>query len=373
MATSPGHDRRPDGDPSARPPTRRAVSAALLSAVALGVAGCSSSGRTAAPADRPTPTPSPEPTPTPTPEPARWPLTGIEVDGDVPDRPALSVKIENSPEARPQTGLDQADVVFEELVEGGITRFNAVYHSVVPGELGPIRSIRPMDAAIAGPFGGMLAFSGGQPGYVSRAQDAGLTVASFDAGDAGFFRLDGRVAPHNVYGRGEDLLAQARGAAGPPEEILAFAAEADAASATAGTTTDRISLTFPAASPGWRWEPRARLARAAGTGAWRRTEDGRAQSTADGRALRAANVVVLRVQVRGTGRLDAAGSPVPETVLTGEGDGVVFSRGHAAPIRWAKGRAAGPLELRGDDGEPVRLAPGPTWIELLPRSAGLAY
>src|SRR5690606_41910517 len=77
--------------------------------------------------------------------PATWPLTGVATD-EVAERPAMSVKIENSRQARPQTGLGDAGVVFEEMAEGGITRFNAVLHSSVPATLGPIRSLRPMDA-----------------------------------------------------------------------------------------------------------------------------------------------------------------------------------------------------------------------------------
>src|SRR5699024_1777127 len=95
---------------------------------------------------------------------ARWPLTGrpAEDAGDALGRAAVSVKIENSPAARPQVGLQRADIVWEQLVEGGMTRLVATYHSDVPEDVGPIRSIRPMDAAIAGPAGGVLAFSGGQ-------------------------------------------------------------------------------------------------------------------------------------------------------------------------------------------------------------------
>ena len=89
-----------------------------------------------------------------------WPLTGVAVEAP-PQRPALAVKVENSVAARPQSGLNAADVVWEEVVEGGITRFVAVYHSNLPPDIGPIRSVRPMDAAIAGPLHGLFAFSGG--------------------------------------------------------------------------------------------------------------------------------------------------------------------------------------------------------------------
>ncbi|GAA4418297.1 DUF3048 domain-containing protein [Georgenia halophila] len=349
---------------------RRAVTTALASAVALGLAGCTSSGRESTPVPRPTPspTPSPTPTPTPTPEP-RWPLTGAPLEGDLPGRPALSVKIENSAQARPQSGLEDADIVWEEMVEGGITRFSAVYHSVVPEVLGPIRSIRPMDAAIAAPVGGLLVFSGGLAPYVNRARDAGLQVISHDGGGSGFYRADHRRAPHNLYGSGEAFLDQATGSpSGPPDDLLHFAEESDdATAATDGDRAPSVDLSFPSANPGWTWQPDARSGRGVGPGCWRRSESGSLQSSEDGDPVLATNVVVLRVPVEMTGRRDVSGAAVPETILQGEGEGVVFSRGRAVDVAWAKGEAAEPLRItRG--GDPVLLAPGITWIELLPIS-----
>src|SRR3954469_5369626 len=134
------------------------------------------------------------PPPPPPPPPVLWPLTGVVAPGPL-DRPALAVKIENSVDARPQTGLNAADVVWEEVVEGGITRFVAVYQSVVPPEIGPVRSVRPMDPAIAAPLHGLMAFSGGQQQYVDALAAAGLQVLSQDNGSGGFYRSSDRSAP----------------------------------------------------------------------------------------------------------------------------------------------------------------------------------
>ncbi|MDR3068007.1 MAG: DUF3048 domain-containing protein, partial [Cellulomonas sp.] len=121
--------------------------------------------------------------------PETWPLTGLPVGEASVVRPALAVKIENDKAARPQTGLEQADLVWEEVVEGGITRFAAVFHSQVPEEVGPVRSNRPMDARIVAPTKGLIAFSGGQ--YTQQLRDAGLQVLSQDGGSPGFFRKSG--------------------------------------------------------------------------------------------------------------------------------------------------------------------------------------
>src|SRR5699024_11773665 len=137
------------------PSRRHVLAAAALLGPAGALAGCSTSlsktAGTAGPTS--TPSPSPTPSPTPTPEPT-WPLTGKT--GDIVDRPPMTVKIENSIASRPQTGLQQADVVWEEMVEGGITRYGAVDHSRLPETFGPVRSVRPMEQASAGACGGRV-------------------------------------------------------------------------------------------------------------------------------------------------------------------------------------------------------------------------
>ncbi len=154
-----------------------------------------------------------------------WPLTGVAAD-EVADRPALAVKIENAPQARPQTGLEQADVVWEEVVEGGITRFVAVFHSQVPQSVGPVRSVRPMDPAIVAPLHGVLAYTGGQQPFIDAVGAAGVQSVVMDEGDDGFTTTRARRAPHNVYGSPETFWAQADDdRTSPPPAQLVFARE----------------------------------------------------------------------------------------------------------------------------------------------------
>lgn len=362
---------RPCTDRPATRPARRALLPALAAGLALALAACSPATPDAEPSATATPTPTPTPTPTettPPPPPPTWPLTGLPRESEV--GPALSVKIENSPEARPQTGLEDADVVWEEMVEGGITRFNAVYSSAVPEVLGPVRSVRPMDAAISAPYGGVIAFSGGQLPFVEEVRATGLLVLSHDLGSPGFYRIRDRRAPHNVYATGSVLVGQATGGhTAPPPEQLGFAADVAGSSAVvAGAPVSSLAVGFPASAPGWRWDP-AGTARGAG-GDWLRDEGGREQISADGDRLTADNVLVLRVQIGSTGTFDPAGNPVPETLLEGEGEALVASGGKVLPVRWAKGGVAEPLRLVDASGAPVLLAPGNTWIELVPVVGG---
>ena len=347
----------------ARP--RRTLGAALLAGLTLSsLVACGGDEETPQAATTPAATSSTPAPPPPPPPPVLWPLTGLE-SGPVPARPALAVKIENSLDARPQTGLNAADVVWEEVVEGGITRYVAVYHSVLPPEVGPVRSVRPMDPAIAAPLHGLFAFSGGQPAYVGAVADAGLQVLSFDNGDSGFYRIDSRSAPHNVYADPTALVAQAdpQHLAAPAPQFETAATAAEATPLTAGTPAGALALTLsPSSHPNWTWSPP--------DGRWVRDENGTPAVEADGTPMRATNVVVLRVDVVVTAGRDPAGNPVPETVLQGRGEALLATGGRTMPVTWVKNGVADRLVLLGPDGNPVRLAPGSTWVELVPNGSG---
>ena len=138
------------------------------------------------------------------------PLTGLDdPSGQSLTRPAVSVKVENTPGARPQGGLDQADVVYEEVVEGDITRLVAMFNSQVPDVIGPVRSVRAIDPDIVWPLGGIFAFSGGAPVNVEAAQAAPVTIVTENNQDVLVRNAAGqppRGAPHNLYALGPPLF-----------------------------------------------------------------------------------------------------------------------------------------------------------------------
>jgi hypothetical protein len=299
-----------------------------------------------------------------TPSAPAWPLTGVPADA-VADRPALAVKIENAVDARPQTGLAAADVVWEQVVEGGITRFVAVYHSDLPPEIGPVRSIRPMDPAIAAPLTGLLAISGGVPAYVTAAQDAGLQVLSQESRADGFHRTTTRAAPHNVHAVPQTLVDQADAAhrASPGAQFDHSAAGEGPTAVVAGRSTTTLDLALSGVShPRWSWN--------AADGRWLRSEGSTPAVEADGRRIGATNVVILRVDVVATEARDPAGNPVPETILTGTGRALVASGGYTVEATWSKPGTGDRVVLTEADGDPVTLAPGTTWVELVPNISG---
>lgn len=339
---------------------RRAVIAALLVGV-IGLAGCASADPEPPEPEVITQTPqiAADKEHAPDPQvPETWPLTGVA--GEVADRPVMSVKIENSSQARPQTGLGSADIVWEQLIEHGTTRLIAMYHSQVPDTVGPIRSLRPMDVPTVTPFGGQLIFSGAQSAFLPAAYDSTLQVLTHDAGDAGFYRSTDRSAPHNVYGNTDDFLGQA----GDPAEAgpaFEFAPEGEDPSAvTQGSPASSVDVSFPNTSPRWTWSGDA--------DAWQRSEAGEDAMTTDGGRISATNVLVLRVEVYNTSYTDPSGAPVPETEMVGSGEAIVASGGHTISGTWSKDAADSMIELETDDGGEIVLAPGNTWVELVPTS-----
>jgi len=135
------------------------------------------------------------------------PLTGLPIDDPtLADRRALAVKIDNHPDARPQSGILEADAMMEILVEGGYTRFVAIYHTTDNDYVGPIRSARPTDPTVIRPMNAVMVLSGGQDWIISRIASYGVRMIGEVAGT---FRINTRPAPHNLYGNTDDLRATA--------------------------------------------------------------------------------------------------------------------------------------------------------------------
>jgi len=344
-------------------------------ATALLATGCSggdqeqSASSPASPMERPTPettptaSPSPSPTPTPTPTPTGpvLPLTGEPASDGIPDRPAVTVKIDNTAGAEPQVGLEDADIVFEQLVEGGATRLAAMYHSELPEEIVPVRSLRTSDVGIASPTGGPIAASGGAGQVEDTIDDAGIRMWTADSDDNGFSRDGARSAPYNVE---LDLPRIADNTDLPtPEPYLEWAGQDESANAqSAGSPSpDAQSATTASVqfSPGhtteWGYEDEH----------WSRT-NGRAETE-----FEADTLIVMTVQQEDAGYTDPAGNPVPESVLEGTGEATFLLGDEVVEGEWHKDDLGAPLEFTDEAGEPLRIPPGHTWIELMPDDGSL--
>jgi len=337
----------------------------LLGALALTLtAACSSSPEVPAPVTQaPVITPSKQPVPTPS-LPPTWPLTGVQAD-DLVERPALAVKVENTSAARPQSGLEQADVVWETIVEFQVSRFIAVFHSQVPEAVGPIRSVRPMDPLVVAPTKGLLAFSGGQGGIVALARQSGVQVLSNDEGVAGMYRTRDRAAPHNVYGDMTTLwgLANESHSASPPEQFLFATSAEDSAAVAGGSPATTLSFRLSSASnPSWTWDE--------ATGTWLRSEGSSPATARSGKRLSAVNVVSVVANHPNTSFPAQGGARVPTYDLVGSGEGTIATGGKVVAVTWKKEAQDAPLRLFLPDGSDALLAPGNTWVELVPRGKG---
>ena len=285
-------------------------------------------------------------------------LTGETIEAGSLSRPALAGKIDNHPSARPQVGLDEADIVFEELVEGGLTRYIAVWHSSLPAEIGPVRSVRPMDPEIVSPFGGIFAYSGGQVRFIQMMQEAPVYNAIHGQPDTEetFYRTSAKIAPHNVLVKAPELVDQHLNLPAPERQFAYAPSVEESTAVVAGSPVTSMNPRFSGfSSPTWEWD---------GTqGTFLRFQtNGAADSASSGNQIFATNVVVLQVGI------DVV-EDIPTTRLVNQGKGWVATGGSILEINWFKATPESPIILTTDDGEEVRLGVGNTWIELIPNDS----
>lgn len=288
---------------------------------------------------------------------ATSPLTGEDLDGDAAARPVLAVKVDNSASSAPQVGLGDADLVTEELVEGGITRLAVFYQSRQPQRVGPVRSMRATDIGVVSPLGATLVASGGAAQTVRRVHDSG--IKAMVEGAPGFSRASDRTAPYNLFVDMHTLAGKVA-AARPAAAYLPF-----------GSTP--LPGGTPARGLSARFSPSSTTSFDYADGHYVNTDS----NALEGDRFLPATVVVLRVQVGDAGYLDPAGNRVPETKLVGSGPAMVFHGGRMVKGTWSKADLTSRIELTagqgaggGADGGALQLPPGRVWLELVPAAGG---
>jgi hypothetical protein len=303
---------------------------------------------------------SPTSTGPPATSPVVFPLLGTP--GEPPDRAALGVKIDNTDNGRPPTGLRQADVVFEEVVEGGLTRLLAVYHSEDPDEVGPVRSARSTDLAVLAELGRPLfAWSGANPTFRAAVEAADLADVGFAAVPDAYWREGDRRAPYNLFADPAELRA-AVDAGSPPPMLFAYRAAGEPLAGPGVQPATGFRASTFATSIEWTWNARTRL--------WERTQNGTPHVDTAGDRVAVPNVVVRTTPYRDSGVRDSTGAVVPEAAAVGEGDAWLLSDGKAQPARWSKAADDAPTLYTTAGGQPLELTPGQTWVEILPPGTG---
>jgi Protein of unknown function (DUF3048) N-terminal domain/Protein of unknown function (DUF3048) C-terminal domain len=263
----------------------------------------------------------------------------------------LAVKIDNIVYARPQTGLTDADIVYVLPVEGGLSRFLAIFSSHIPPVIGPVRSARQDDLELLRQFGRpAFAWSGAQP-QLTRVVERARIVDLYAELVGGYFRSSNRIAPYNLYADTHTLLAEAKGAStahnigfkfGPPDR--------------GGRRTNSESVSYPAASFRFTWSGRR--------GRWLVWMDGRRAASTEGPQLSAATVVIQHTTVR-TSTFKEYGRRPPYAETTGHGTAIVLRNGRAYKANWSRPTQDGGTTFTTRSGQPMRFATGPVWIVLV--------
>ena len=288
----------------------------------------------------------------PPPSPARLlsPFTGEPVTAL---GPVLAVKIDNIKDARPSTGLRSADIVYVLPVEGGLSRLMAVFSSRFPPLIGPVRSAREDDLELLRQFGRpAFAYSGATPHllpFIHRAPIVDL-YAGLPGVASGYFRNPKRVAPHNLYARSAQLLADARGASDARDIGFRFGPLP-----AGGREVSSYSVSYPAASFTFRWSAPARR--------WLVWMDGAPALATEGGQLGGATVIIQYTQIT-TSRFLEAGSRPPYAVSTGSGRAVVLRNKQEFTVRWSRPSAGGGTTFALPDGKRMLFAPGQVWVVL---------
>jgi hypothetical protein len=340
---------------------RRIIIALTLAALVLtGCGGKSKKGALKAPVV-PTITATSEVTTTTAPPAAPVsPLTGVPISDPARQaRVALIVKIDNAPEARPQAGLIEADTVFEEQVEGGITRLAAVFQSADANPVGPVRSARSTDISIASELNHPLfGYSGANSVFLSLVRRAPLVDVGVDNQSSAYRRDNSRRAPHNLFATTTALFTHAPQNAGPPPPLFSFRAANEPLSGAGVAPATHLQVTFQSAvqTSIYDWD-------AAG-GGWKRTENRTPHVDLAGRQVAPKNVIVQFVPYHNTGLVDPSGSPVPEANLIGQGEAWLLSGGAVVKGTWTKSSPTDVTKYADAAGAPLLLAPGQTWVEL---------
>jgi hypothetical protein len=289
--------------------------------------------------------PNAAPVATPTPTPSRL-------------GPAM-VQIENSILARPQSGLQQADLVYEYLAEGGITRMTVIYFKPSDTQrIEPVRSARPVTIHLWHAYHGVIFFSGANAKVLQMIADQHIPALSESSDGAIYFARDpSRRAPHNLYTDG-DRLAQGLKKYAPRVTYQLPAPGTPSASpipAVANrvvfdqTNFHRVTYTYSAADTAFAYG----------------TELGPLIDRNTGQAIKPVNVILIQVAHHDAGFTDVLGAPAVDFDLQGTGPADVFTQGHRYVAKWDLTDAEQPLKILGADGKPMHLPPGLTWIHLV--------
>lgn len=325
-----------------------------------GVCGCAKN----APADQPAEVPEevPEEPAAPEVSPYRCPLDGAAVGEETLAFRPVAVVVDNHPDARPQTGLSEACLVYEIPVEGGLTRYLAIFLHGLPETLGPVRSVRHYFLDYASNHTAVIVHAGASPRGSKELVKRKYPSLNDMKGDPVFWRSQDRKMPHNLY-TGMPKIRQVledKGYSGVVAEQHPF----EIGEFSGGTRAPKLTIRYPAAGPSVEYTfDTERLC-------YKRNTNGTDDLDLSGGVIEPRNILVQYVKAwvipsDTEGRLDM------ETC--GKGKALAFSEGFAREATWEKPSASSPLVFLDEDGGHLTLSPGQTWVQVVTESTAVTY
>ncbi len=292
-------------------------------------------------------------------------LSGLQVDPSLNKLPVTGVMIENSTEARPQSGLGQAMVVFEAVAEGGITRFLALYQDTSPSSVGPIRSARPYYIQWALGFDAGYAHVGGSPDALIDLKGWNARDLDQFANSAYYQRISSRQAPHNVYTSIARLNQLEDSKGYTSSNFTGFPRKADAA--VKQPTAGSINLTLSGAAYNVHYDY------VAATNTYNRSEGGAPQIDANTNTQISPRVVVAMVIPESNGALDSSGAYYSDYASIGSGPVYVFQDGTVTTGTWTKSTNGSQITFANGAGQPIKFNAGQTWLTAVSSTGKVSY
>ena len=295
-------------------------------------------------------------------------LTGLPVDPSVNKRTVTAVMIENSTDARPQSGLDQAGVVFEAIAEGGVTRFMGVFQDTQPGYIGPVRSARPYYVSWALGFDAAYAHVGGSPDALSDIQNWNVRDINQFYNSSSFQRVSSRAAPHNVYTSIAKLNDVETAKGWTSSSYTGFIRKADTPSKTPTASTINLRLSGPVYDPSYVYNPK--------TNNYLRSEYGSVHTEVDATGTVTnitPKVVVAMVTPLSQGALDSSGAYYSNYNVVGSGQVYIFQDGAVTTGTWSKTSNNAQITFTDSASNPIKLNAGQTWITAVSSTTNVSY
>lgn len=286
-------------------------------------------------------------------------LTGVEVPVETNKRTVTAVMIENSPDARPQSGLKDAGIVFEAVAEGGITRFNALFMESEPNYIGPVRSVRPYYVDLFLPFDASIVHAGGSAQGLAKLRALKVKDIDHGANAQAFQRVSDRYAPHNLYTSMNALDAVNKSRHYSSDHVQSLPRKADSPEATPSVKKISFNLSSDLYNPSFLYDK--------ASNSYERSQAGTPhKDLKSGKQIKPKVVIALAMKYSQDGIYSVYGT-------TGKGQMYVFQDGKVTKGTWKKAGPKKQFVFTDKDGNELALNKGQTWITLVAGSDKVSY